>query len=127
MKRINPKTGNPFYRHDTRAKDNKLFFAYTNIVKRDGFFKEIWLTPDSMAKQLSNNAQGKRKGYVRRSDRLPRGSSYFFKTHPRAKSDYFKIRDELKADPSIPVEDLLEMLDSERHEVLEYLNITIPS
>jgi len=127
MKRINPKTGNLFYRHDTRAKDNKVFFAYTNIVNRNGFFKEIWLTPESMTKQLKNNAEGKRKGYVKRSDRLPRGSSYFFKAHPRAKVDYFRIRDELKADPNIPIEDLLEMLDSERPEVFEYLNITIPS
>jgi len=127
MKRINPITQKEFSRHDTRAKDNKLFFAYTKELKRDGFFKEIWITPESMAKQLRNNANIQRRAYVRRSDRLPPNASKYFKSRPKAKADYYKLIKELRQEPTISLEDLREMLDSGDEKVFEFLHLTIPS
>ena len=129
MKRLNPETQKPFKRHDTRGKDNKLFFAYTNVVKRDGFFKEIWLSPESMEKQTQGNKAIKRKAYVRKSDRLPPNAGRYFKAHPRAERDYHKLVKMLRQEPTITREDLLEMLDSEDHMVLDFISthITIPS
>jgi hypothetical protein len=46
MKRINPQTGNPFHLGDKRE-DGRLFYGYTNRIKRTGFFVEIWINPDS--------------------------------------------------------------------------------
>lgn len=46
MKRINPKTGAPFRRGDTRE-DGYIFMTYQKtVVKSDGTFKEVWLRPD---------------------------------------------------------------------------------
>jgi hypothetical protein len=127
VKRINPKTQKPYSRHDTRGKDNKLFFAYTNIVKRDGYFKEIWITPESMEKQMKNNANIHMKNYVRTSNRLPRNAAAYFKNKPKSKADYYKLIKEIRQEPTISIEDLRELLDSGDECVLSYLNVTIPS
>ena len=126
MKRLNPETQKPFKRHDTRGKDNKVFFAYTRDLKRDGFFKEIWLSPESMAKQLVNNATINRRSYTRKSKRLPRNSASFFRMYPKAKLDYYKLLAELESYPDTPYDDLVEMLDSGNLKVLQLLNVTIP-
>ena len=46
MKRLNPDTGKPFVRGDTRA-DGFLFFVYTKRIRKDGFFQEVWYSPNS--------------------------------------------------------------------------------
>lgn len=51
MKRINPKTGNPFKKGDTRE-DGRLFLSYqiARGIKKDGYFGEHWVTPESFKK-----------------------------------------------------------------------------
>ena len=95
-------------------------------MKRDGFFKEIWLSPESMAKQLVNNATINRRAYTRKSKRLPRNSVSFFRMYPKAKLDYYKLLAELESYPDTPYNDLVEMLDSGNLKVLQLLNVTIP-
>lgn len=49
MKRLNPSTGSPFKRGDVRE-DGKVFCSYyKGYLKRDGFFKERWSTPEQIA------------------------------------------------------------------------------
>lgn len=53
MKRINPKTGFPFKRGDVRE-DGKVFYSYnTKYLKRNGFFKERWTSPDLLVYYVS--------------------------------------------------------------------------
>jgi hypothetical protein len=59
MKRLNTDTLLPFRRGDTRD-DGYVFFAYTNRVKGDGHFVEIWLSPESSTKALVNDRKRKR-------------------------------------------------------------------
>lgn len=126
MKKINPKTGNPYSRHDIRDKDGKLFFAYTNILKLDGYFKEIWLSPDAMARQVTNNTEIKRNTYVRRSDRVPPKTLKYFKANPKSKADYKKLVKALRQDSSLTRGELLELLDSGDETVLNFIRLTIP-
>ena len=52
MKRLNPDTGKPFVRGDTRA-DGFLFFKYnTSKIKKDGSFWERWLSPESFKREV---------------------------------------------------------------------------
>lgn len=46
MKRLNPDTGKPFVRGDTRA-DGFLFAQYNlnKVVKKTGYFLEVWSSP----------------------------------------------------------------------------------
>lgn len=72
MKRINPTTEKPFKRGDVRE-DLFVFFAYTKIVKSDGFFKEIWINPESSEKIKNKDRNLKKSKYERKSDRKPPG------------------------------------------------------
>ena len=57
MKRLNPETGKPFVRGDTRA-DGFLFWQYhLKRVKRDGYFTEQWFSVSAFNKTLSRNRQ----------------------------------------------------------------------
>lgn len=47
MKRINPVTGKPFMPGDIRQ-DGCIFSAYTKVVKRNGFFREQWYSPNGL-------------------------------------------------------------------------------
>ncbi len=49
MKRLNPNTGSPFKRGDVRE-DGRVFYKYeTQCIRRNGFFKERWSTPEQIA------------------------------------------------------------------------------
>lgn len=72
MRRNNPITNLPFKHGDTRE-DGYRFFRYTNQVKSNGTFKEIWLHPDSFAKSQADVAAHQAKTYVRKTSRLPKG------------------------------------------------------
>lgn len=51
MKRLNPKTNKPFKCRDIRE-DGFLFLNYElTILKKDGFFKEKWRSPETFEKQ----------------------------------------------------------------------------
>ena len=50
MKRFNPLTNELFKFGDIRN-DGRMFYAYTNRLKKDGFFIEMWLSSDAFEKQ----------------------------------------------------------------------------
>lgn len=51
MKRLNPKTGQPFKRGDVRE-DGYVFSTYQkSVIRSDGTFKECWLRPDRLEAQ----------------------------------------------------------------------------
>lgn len=53
MKRLNPDTGKPFVRGDTRA-DGFLFWQYQRKLRPDGYKTESWLNPESFHKNSEN-------------------------------------------------------------------------
>lgn len=74
MKRLNPKTEKPF-RHGEIREDGYVFYKYTSILRLDGTFKEIWLRPEAMQKAKEGVKKRQESNYVRRSNRLPRGTA----------------------------------------------------
>lgn len=57
MKRINPKTGEPFKRGDVRE-DGYVFSTYQkSAIKADGYFKECWLRPDRLEAQKASSSK----------------------------------------------------------------------
>ena len=57
MKRINPKTGEPFKRGDVRE-DGYVFYTYQkSIIKSDGYFKECWIRPDRLEAQKVSSSK----------------------------------------------------------------------
>ena len=60
MKRLNPTTDRPFRRGEIRD-DGFVFFAYTNKLKRNGQFVEIWLRPEASERALVNDSQRHRQ------------------------------------------------------------------
>jgi hypothetical protein len=72
MKRLNPKTNQPFKRGDVRE-DGKVFFNYTSIVKADGFFTERWISAKSSDRAKESDRNRKNSQYVRKTARLPNG------------------------------------------------------
>ena len=72
MKRLNPKTGQPFRRGEIRE-DGKVFYGYNSKQKTTSeFFYEKWATPDSFNQLLKywSNYDDKRKstksGHIKR-------------------------------------------------------------
>ena len=74
MKRINEATQKPFKLGDRRA-DGMAFYKYTNKLKKDGTFIEIWLQADKLAANLERARAKKMEKYARVSGRKPRGYS----------------------------------------------------
>ena len=68
MKRPNPTTNEPFKRGATRE-DGFIFFAYTKITKSDGFFKEIWLNPQSSSNIKAKDRDTKKAKYQKKTNR----------------------------------------------------------
>jgi hypothetical protein len=58
MKRLNPKTGTPFSRGDIRD-DGYLFRSYvhTIVTKSTGYYREVWISPKTFAKQNADMAK----------------------------------------------------------------------
>ena len=71
MKRLNPKTNQPFKRGDVRE-DGKVFFNYTNLVKANGFFTERWISAEASEKAMKSDRDRKKAKHVRKSARLPK-------------------------------------------------------
>lgn len=74
MKRTNPTTNEPFKRGSVRD-DGFVFFAYTKIIKSDGFFKEIWLNPQTSEKVKARDRAIKKAKYQKKTDRHSPGFS----------------------------------------------------
>ena len=71
-KRLNPDTGRHFSRGDIRE-DGYVFHRYTDRLKADGTYVELWLAPDSADKAKKYAVENRMKNYERTSDRLPKG------------------------------------------------------
>ena len=65
MKRLNPLTNELFKFGDIRN-DGRIFYAYTNRLKKDGFFTEMWLSSGSfeIQKKLKKNSYCENKNNV---------------------------------------------------------------
>jgi 5-methylcytosine-specific restriction endonuclease McrA len=68
MKRLNPKTGVPFVRWDTRDEDDLVFCHYT--IKGD-YYSEYWVTFDEM-KRIAKMMSDQRREHERKNRGKPR-------------------------------------------------------
>ena len=68
MKRNCLNTNEPFKRGHVRD-DGFVFFAYTKVIKADGFFKEIWLSPAASENIKTKDRDQKKAKYQRKSQR----------------------------------------------------------
>ena len=73
MKRTNPHTDKLFLRGERRS-DGYFFWGYTNKLRKDGTFVEIWLHPERYSSMKDKALAARMSGYVRKSDRAPRNS-----------------------------------------------------
>lgn len=62
MKRLNPATGTKFKKGDVRE-DGNLFWAYSNKLKTNKFFIEVWLKPESFKKVNQSSTAAALKCY----------------------------------------------------------------
>ena len=74
MKRINPTTNEPFKRGDIRE-DGYIFFSYSKVLRLDGTFKEIWLSPKVSDRIKVKDRMHKKEVYQRKTNRLPPNTS----------------------------------------------------
>lgn len=109
MKRINQTTNEPFKRGDVRA-DGYIFFAYTKNLKTDGFFKEIWVNPESSNKIKERDRKHKKQTYVRKTTRLPQGYKRLLDNNPKAIAQFKFCWHRKNEDPSLTKEDLEDMM-----------------
>ena len=97
MKRINPKTGSVFKRGEIRE-DGKVFTQYRfRIVKRTGFFEEIWTNPEKFKQHKLSSLDSNEKYIISKRGHL---AKYLAQTRKRAK------------DKNIPFDLTLDYLDS---------------
>ena len=109
MKRTNPTTNQPFKRGHVRD-DGFVFFAYTKITKSDGFFKEIWLNPQSSDKIKDKDKATKKANYKRRTERHAPG---FDKLSPKIQATVNQLRrvhDDQVVNQDLSEDDMVEML-----------------
>ena len=64
MKRINTETGQPFRCGDIRE-DGFIFDTYqkSKMVKKTGYYKEIWRNPESHKREMARKKSNKKKKY----------------------------------------------------------------
>jgi hypothetical protein len=63
MKRINPETNKPFKCGDVRE-DGFIFDAYVkSVIRKSGYYKEIWRSPEQHAKEMQRKRDGKKIKY----------------------------------------------------------------
>jgi hypothetical protein len=61
MRRLNPKTNQPFKRGELRE-DGKVFWQYVKkTIKNDGFFAETWITTETFNTHLANQKIAKKE------------------------------------------------------------------
>lgn len=109
MKRNSPNTNEPFKRGDVRD-DGYVFFAYTKIVKSDGFFKEIWLNPDASDKIRQKDRAQKKAKYKRKTERKSPGFTDLDARCRAAVHQVKRIDDDQKQFGDMTVEEIAEML-----------------
>ena len=118
MKRLNPNTGKPFVCGDTRA-DGFLFHTYrmSKPVKADGFFREMWRSPQAQVKQ-KDNRQSKRKVLVKAKKECKPKNSERNSLIGRLKSLLNNAKSHAKqrehAAPEVTIDDLFELWSDQR-------------
>ena len=108
MKRLNPQTNLLFQRGDTRA-DGRLFNNYSTVVKKDGYFKEIWLTADALKRSKQADIKNKMKKYQKKSTRFPKGTRHYFKNDMLAQIAYKSATTYINQCPDYTMERLKEI------------------
>jgi hypothetical protein len=69
MKRLNPKTAVLFKKGDVRE-DGYVFGYYQNTrIKKDGFCKEVWLSPEMFAKDVELHKAASKAYYAKNADK----------------------------------------------------------
>jgi hypothetical protein len=64
MKRLNPTTAEPFKKGDVRE-DGYVFAYYQNTrIKKDGYCKEVWLSPEMFKKNQEQSRHANRAHYA---------------------------------------------------------------
>ena len=89
MKRINPKTNQPFKYGDVRD-DGFIFIRYRKILKKDGFYQESWNSPEANQKRLKKLNERMSKNWVKYNPeyhikRINPDTGVFFKPGDRDK------------------------------------------
>jgi len=72
MKRINQETNQIFKRGDLRH-DGYVFYKYTRTLKRDGNFREMWLSPEAYERDKKNAREKRMRNYQRTTVKLFKG------------------------------------------------------
>jgi 5-methylcytosine-specific restriction endonuclease McrA len=62
MKRLNPKTNKPFKMRDIRE-DGYIFDCYIKKLQKNGYFKEMWRSPEGFEKRMKRKSKRKREIY----------------------------------------------------------------
>ena len=84
MKRINPATNLPFVRGEIRE-DGYFFYKYAHILRKDGTFKEIWLSPEAFNRRKNAARVRRMETYERTTARLLKGWSSQLRDKKRVK------------------------------------------
>jgi hypothetical protein len=86
MKRINPDTGKIFKEGQSRE-DGFIFKSYSLVLKRNGYFRELWESPKANQKKLSKSKNDKKAPFPKRLNPLTKvefklgdkeGNKYFY-------------------------------------------------
>lgn len=110
MKRLNPITNEPFKRGDIRE-DGYIFNNYASPIKKDGYFKEVWLTSESLHRRRLADSRNKMKNYKKISARVPKGTRSFFKRDFYAKDAYRQAMGLIREYPDYTKEELDECVE----------------
>ena len=122
MKRNCLNTNEPFKRGHVRD-DGFVFFAYTKVIKADGFFKEIWLSPAASEKIKAKDRQNKKAKYQRKSQRHSPGFATLPLNVRSVVNQVHRIHEDQLQYNDMPLEEIAEqlaehMLTSEQWDVV---------
>lgn len=79
MKRLNPFTNLPFKRGDLDNKKNIFFCYQKNIITKDGFFGERWITKDEIKLKKFNQERGYKKVCTKCKKKILAKNNFYIK------------------------------------------------
>jgi hypothetical protein len=109
MKRTNPTTNEPFKRGTIRE-DGFVFFAYTKIVKSDGFYKEIWLNENSSNNIKEKDKSFKKAKYQRKTNRKTAGFDALSAKVQATVNQLRRVHDDQVVNQDLSLDDMVEMM-----------------
>jgi len=89
--------------------DGYIFDNYSFITKRDGYFKEVWLSNEAMKRRKLNDTRRKMRRYTRTSARFPKGTRNYFKNNIFAQIAYKKAISYINSFPDYSLERVKEI------------------